>query len=263
MYQNANNMTDTNNGIQYDTRLASTLVKDIIFEELNSGDKLMRILIVEDEKGISGFLKDGLEEEGFAVDVADDGIKGLELASVNDYDLLLLDWMLPGLSGVEICRQFRKENKTVPVIFLTAKDTIQDTVFGLESGANDYIKKPFEFEELLARIRVQLRTKEGEQNILKLGDIEMNLDTHRVFRSSHEIELTQKEFALLEFLIRNKGKVCTRTRIIEHVWDIHFDSDTSVIDVYINFLRKKLDIGKSPNLIHTIRGVGYIAREEE
>jgi two-component system, OmpR family, copper resistance phosphate regulon response regulator CusR len=222
----------------------------------------MRILIVEDEKGISGFLKDGLEEEGFAVDIANDGTKGYELASTNDYDVILLDWMMPGISGIEVCRQFRKADKTVPIIFLTAKDTVQDTVFALEAGANDYIKKPFEFEELLARIRVQLRTRNGENNILMLGDIEMNLDTHRVFRNSIEIELTPKEFSLLEFLIRNKNKVCTRTRIIEHVWDIHFDSDTSVIDVYINFLRKKLDTGKSLDLIHTVRGVGYIAREE-
>jgi two-component system copper resistance phosphate regulon response regulator CusR len=223
----------------------------------------MRILIVEDEKGIANFLKDGLEEEGYAVDTANEGNKGLELASVNDYDLLLLDWMIPGLSGIEICRQFRKTNKTVPIIFLTAKDTPQETIFGLEAGANDYIKKPFEFEELLARIRVQLRTKNGEQTLLTLGDIEMNLDTHRVFRNSKEIELTPKEFSLLEYLIRNKGKVCTRTRIIEHVWDIHFDSDTSVIDVYINFLRKKLATCKNcPELIHTIRGVGYIARDE-
>ncbi len=222
----------------------------------------MRILVVEDEKGISGFLKEGLEEEGFAVDIADDGVKGIELASTNDYDLLLLDWMLPGLSGIEVCRQFRKINTKVPVIFLTAKDTVQDTVFGLETGANDYIKKPFEFEELLARIRAQLRTSNGEHTVLKLDDIEMNLDTHRVFRDSKEIELTPKEFSLLEYLIRNKNKVCTRTRIIEHVWDIHFDSDTSVIDVYINFLRKKLDTGTGKDLIQTIRGVGYIVREE-
>ncbi|MEO8512435.1 MAG: response regulator transcription factor [Ignavibacteria bacterium] len=223
----------------------------------------MRILIVEDEKGIANFLKDGLEEEGFAVDFAADGRKGLELASVNDYDLLIFDWMLPGLSGIELCREFRKLNKTAPVIFLTARDTVQDVVFGLEAGANDYIKKPFEFDELLARIRVQLKTRSGEQTLLKLCDIEMNLDTHRVFRGSKERELTPKEFSLLEYLIRNKGKVCTRTNIIEHVWDIHFNSDTSVIDVYINFLRKKLNpTGKEKELIHTIRGVGYITRDE-
>lgn len=229
----------------------------------NEFDEIVRILIVEDEKGISNFLKDGLEEEGFAVDFAVEGRKGLELASSNDYDLLIFDWMLPGLSGIELCREFRKLNQTSPVIFLTARDTVQDVVFGLEAGANDYIKKPFEFDELLARIRVQLKTRSGEQTVLKLGDIEMNLDTHRVFRNSKEIELTPKEFSLLEYLIRNKEKVCTRTNIIEHVWDIHFDSDTSIIDVYINFLRKKLNPGgKEKELIHTIRGVGYITRDK-
>lgn len=233
------------------------------YSENGEFDQVMRILIVEDEKGISNFLKEGLEEEGFAVDFANNGNKGLELASVNDYDLLIFDWMLPGLSGIEICRQFRKLNQTAPVIFLTARDTVADVVFGLEAGANDYIKKPFEFDELLARIRVQLKTKSGDQTVLKLGNIEMNLDTHRVFRGSREIELTPKEFSLLEYLIRNKGKVCTRTNIIEHVWDIHFDSDTSVIDVYINFLRKKLNSkNEEQELIHTIRGVGYIARDD-
>ncbi len=222
----------------------------------------MRILIVEDEKGISNFLKDGLEEESFAVDLAPDGNKGLELSAVNDYDLVLLDWMIPGISGIEVCRQIRKSNSSIPIIFLTAKDTVSDIVFGLEAGANDYIKKPFKFEELLARIRVQLRTKEGEQNILKLGKVEMNLETHQVISNLKEVALTQKEFSLLEYLIRNKGKVCTRTRIIEHVWDMHFDSDTSVIDVYINFLRKKLDDGSGRSFIHTIRGSGYVAREE-
>ncbi len=233
------------------------------FTEESEFEQTMRILIVEDEKGISNFLKDGLEEEGFAVDFAGDGKKGLELASTNDYDLLIFDWMLPGLSGIELCREFRKLNKTAPVIFLTARDTVQDVVFGLEAGANDYIKKPFEFDELLARIRVQLKTRSGEQTVLKLGDIEMNLDTHRIFRGVKEFELTPKEFSLLEYLIRNKGKVCTRTNIIEHVWDIHFDSDTSIIDVYINFLRKKINPnGKEKELIHTIRGVGYITRDE-
>lgn len=238
------------------------LKTESIFYTENEFCNVMRILIVEDEKGISNFLKEGLEEEGFAVDFAEDGKKGLELASTNDYDLLLIDWMLPGMSGIELCREFRKLDQTTPVIFLTARDTVQDVVFGLETGANDYIKKPFVFDELLARIRVQLKTKSGEQTILKLGDIEMNLDTHRVFRKSKEIELTPKEFSLLEYLIRNKEKVCTRTNIIEHVWDIHFNSDTSVIDVYINFLRKKLNPGgKEKELIHTIRGVGYISRE--
>lgn len=222
----------------------------------------MRVLVVEDEEGIAEFLKDGLEEEAFAVDVAPEGRSGLKMAEVNDYDLILLDWMLPGMSGIELCRQLRKSKCNTPIIFLTAKDTAQDAVFGLESGANDYIRKPFEFEELLARIRVQLRPKDSEDSILRLAGVELNLDTHQVFRDGKEVILTQKEFALLEFLLRNKSRVCTRTRIIEHVWDIHFDADTSVIDVYINFLRKKLDDGSGKSFIHTVRGAGYIAREE-
>ena len=234
----------------------------IIDKNFTTVDKYkMRILIVEDEPGIANFLRDGLGEEGFAVDVASNGKTGLELALVNEYDIVLLDWMIPGISGIEVCRNIRKENSTLPIIFLTAKDTVQDTVFGLEAGANDYIKKPFAFEELLTRIRVQLRSKNNEQSILKLGSIELNLDTHRVFNDSTEVALTQKEFSLLEFLIRNKGKICTRTRIIEHVWDMHFDADTSVIDVYINFLRKKLDDGSGKSFVNTVRGVGYIVRE--
>jgi len=224
----------------------------------------MRILVIEDEPGILSFIKEGLQEEGFAVDTASDGTKGLEMALVNDgeYDLLLVDWMLPGVSGIEICRQVRKNKSGVPVIFLTAKDTIQDTVFALGMGANDYIKKPFSFEELLARIRVQLRGKDEETNRLFHKDLVMDLHKHQVFRADEEIVLTQKEFALLEFLLRNNGKVCTRTSIIEHVWDIHFDYDTSVIDVYINALRKKLDTDGKKSIIRTIRGVGYIVSSE-
>ena len=221
----------------------------------------MRILIVEDEEGIVAFLKQGLEEESFAVDVANDGKKGLQLALSGEYDLLLLDWMLPGISGIEICRQFRKEYASTPVIFLTAKDTLDETVFGLQSGANDYIKKPFHFEELLERVKVQLRPKSGEHSVFVLGNITLNIETHQVHKESLEINLTQKEFALLEYLIRNKGKVCRRTRIIESVWDIHLDYNTSVIDVYINALRKKLMLSDKENYIQTVRGVGYIAKE--
>ncbi len=221
----------------------------------------MRILIVEDEEGIAAFLKQGLEEESFAVDVANEGRHGLLLALSGNYDLLLLDWMLPGLSGIEICRQFRKEFHETPVIFLTAKDTTDETIFGLQVGANDYIKKPFHFEELLERVRVQLRPKSGGHAIFHLGNITLNTETYQVHKGDREIHLTQKEFALLEFLIRNKGKVCRRTRIIESVWDIHFDYNTSVIDVYINALRKKLDLSDEENYIQTVRGVGYIAKE--
>ena len=219
----------------------------------------MRILLVEDEAAIAGFLKEGLEEEGFAVDVANNGRKGLEMAMDNlqEYDIILLDWMLPGFSGIEICRSIRKENKIVPIIFLTAKDTVDDTVFALETGANDYLKKPFAFEELLARIRVLLRNKEGEQNILRAGNILLDVDVHLVTKNEISVELTQKEFALLEYLLRNNGKVCRRSRIMEKIWDIHFDKDTSVIDVFINALRKKLDDKNQESFIQTIRGVGY------
>ena len=219
----------------------------------------MRILLAEDESTIAGFIKEGLEEEGFAVDVASNGRQGLKMAMdfIDEYDIYLLDWMLPGISGIEICRSIRKENKIVPIIFLTAKDTVDDTVFALESGANDYLKKPFAFEELLARIKVLLRNKEGEQNIFETEDVSLNTEVHQVTKDGLLVELTQKEFALLEFLLRNKGKVCRRTRIIEKVWDVHFDKDTSVIDVFINSLRKKLDTPGKESFLQTIRGVGY------
>ncbi|MEI7787134.1 MAG: response regulator transcription factor [Chlorobiaceae bacterium] len=221
----------------------------------------MRLLIIEDEHGIAGFLKDGLEEEYFAVDIAYDGKNGLDLAMTNDYDLIIIDWMIPAISGIEVCRQIRKSGSAVPIMFLTAKDTLEDVLFGLDAGANDYIKKPFAFEELLARIRVQLRNKNQSDDSLSAGPLEINPATHQAFCNSSEMTLTPKEFSLLEYLIRNKDKVCTRSRIIEHVWDIHFDSDTSVIDVYITFLRRKLENAGCGNLIQTIRGVGYIIRE--
>ena len=223
----------------------------------------MRILLAEDEIAIAGFLKDGLEEEGFAVDVAGNGRQGLEMAmaNLNEYDIILLDWMMPGISGIEICRNIRKENKTVPVIFLTAKDTVDDTVFGLEAGANDYLKKPFAFEELLARIRVLLRNNAGEQTIFESGNILLDTELHLVKKNGQTIELTLKEFALLEYLLHNKGKVCRRTRIIEKIWDIHFDKDTSVIDVFINSLRKKLDEPGKESFVKTVRGVGYLVND--
>lgn len=221
----------------------------------------MRILIVEDEVGISSFLKQGLEEESFVVDVAENGKTGFELAMSGVYDLLLLDWMLPGMSGIELTRQFRHDFPETPIIFLTAKDTVDETVFGLQSGANDYIKKPFHFGELLERIRVQLRKKGTPTEVLELGTIKLYPQGFRVVKGEEEIMLTQKEFALLEYLIRNKNKVCRRTRIIESVWDIHFEYNTGVIDVFINSLRKKLGLKKEEDYIQTIRGVGYMAKE--
>jgi len=225
----------------------------------------MRILIVEDEPSISNFIRDGLEEEGFAVDVANNGKKGLQIAldNLDEYDVILLDWMLPGMSGIEICRNIRIENKLVPIVFLTAKDTVDDVVFGLETGANDYIRKPFSFEELLARIRVLMRKNETESIVFSVSGIEMNIEKHTVTKRGTVIELTQKEFSLFEYFLRNKGKVCRRTRIIENVWDIHFDYDNSVIDVYINALRKKLDDPGAPSIITTVRGVGYKIEDDK
>jgi DNA-binding response OmpR family regulator len=221
----------------------------------------MRILIVEDEKGIADFLQQGLEEESYTVDVAHAGNDGLAKALSGKYDLLILDWMLPEKSGIEICTQFRKEFKETPIIFLTAKDTLRETISGLQAGANDYIKKPFDFEELLERVRVQLRANLSDASELVLGSIVLNLDAHTVFKGNKEIALTQKEFSLLELLVRNKGKVCTRTNIIESVWDIHFDYNTGVIDVFINSLRKKLKITDTENYIQTVRGIGYIVND--
>ena len=215
---------------------------------------------MEDEPGIAQFLKQGLEEESFAVDVAEDGNQGLDMALTGEYDLLLLDWMLPGVSGIEVCRQFRKSFADTPVIFLTAKDTVQETIFGLQAGANDYIKKPFHFDELLERVRVQLRPRSGEHEQFTLGNITLDTTLHQVFKNGKQVHLTQKEFALLEYLMRNKGKVCRRTRIIESVWDIHFQYNTGIIDVYINAIRKKLDLQGDEDYIQTVRGVGYVVR---
>lgn len=221
----------------------------------------MRILIVEDELGIANFLKQGLEEESFEVDVAHAGNDGLRKALSKSHDLIILDWMLPEINGIDICREFRKVDLETPVIFLTAKDTLQETLTGLQTGANDYLKKPFHFEELLERINVQLRNHVGDSHVLQLGAITINTSAHTIFKHQVEIKLTQKEFELLEYLIRNKGTVCTRTMIIENVWDIHFDYNTSVIDVFINALRKKLMLTEEENYIQTIRGIGYIAKE--
>ncbi|MCK9425627.1 MAG: response regulator transcription factor [Ignavibacteriaceae bacterium] len=223
----------------------------------------MKILIIEDEIGIANFLRDGLEDENYSVDIALDGLRGLELATNRIYDLVLVDWMLPGISGIDITKQIRKSNKKIPIIFLTAKDTLLDTVSGLDTGANDYIKKPFQFEELLARIKVQLRKEEEELTTLSIEDLTLDTTTHQVFRGGTEINLTKKEFSLLYFLLKNKGKVCTRNDIIKEVWEINFETDSSSLDVYINFLRKKLETGHNENMIQTIRGIGYIIRERE
>ena len=220
----------------------------------------MHILIVEDEKGIVDFLKQGLEEENYTVSTAFDGADGLKKALELSVDLVLLDWMLPKMQGIEVCKNIRNEKSNLPIIFLTAKDTVQETIEGLKAGANDYIKKPFSFDELLERIKIHFRTKD-EIKVLTLGNIKIDKSKFQVFVDNKEVSLTQREFELLEYLIKNKGQVCTRTNIIEDVWDIHFEYDTGVIDVFMNAIRKKLNLTKDQELIKTIRGVGYIANE--
>jgi DNA-binding response OmpR family regulator len=220
----------------------------------------MRILLVEDEAGIVQFLQQGLEEEGYSITTASDGELGLKLLLNEDFDLVLLDWMLPKITGIEICKSFREIDKTTPIIFLTAKDTVQETIEGLQAGANDYIKKPFSFDELVERIKIHFRNSKSNQ-ILFLGPIEINLNKHLVSSYKNEVTLTHREFELLHYLIKNKGTVCTRTQIIQDVWNIHFDYDTSVIDVFMNSIRKKLNLKKEEDYIKTIRGVGYIAND--
>lgn len=221
---------------------------------------MAKILIIEDEIGISNFLTQGLEEEGYDIVVANNGLKGLELAMNPGADLILLDWMLPKMSGIEVCKKIREKNKQVPILFLTARDTIQETIEGLKEGANDYIKKPFSFEELLERIKIHFRNSDSEE-LITLGNIKINLAKHEVTSNDIVVSFTQREYELLTYLIKNKGRVCTRTEIIEKVWNIHFEYDTGVIDVFMNSIRKKLNMNKDNDCVKTIRGVGYIAND--
>lgn len=219
----------------------------------------MRILVIEDEKKVASFIKRGLEEEHYAVDLAYDGETGLYMSEVNDYDLIVLDLMLPKIDGLEVLKRIRGNRNNVPILVLTAKDTVEDIVRGLDTGGDDYLTKPFEFIEFLARIRALLRReKVDKEPVLKVADLTLSLVTHKVTRRGKEIELTSKEYALLEYFMRNPDKILTRTMISEHVWDYHFDSMTNVIDVYVNYLRRKIDKEFDPKLIHTIRGVGYM-----
>lgn len=222
----------------------------------------MRILVIEDELKIAQFIKRGLKEEGYAVDVTGDGEEGHFLLSSNEYDAIILDLMLPKIDGLTLCRTLRKEGNQTPIIMLTAKDTVKDKVKGLDSGADDYLPKPFAFEELLARVRVVLRKKDSRvQTQLKVDNLTMDLLTHKVTRGEREIDLTVKEYALLEYLMRNAGNIVTRTMISEHVWDINFDTFTNVIDVYINYLRNKIDSNTTDKMIHTVRGKGYLLKK--
>ena len=221
----------------------------------------MRILIVEDEKKVAAFIKKGLEEETYAVDVAMDGEEGLHHGEQNQYDLIILDLMLPKINGLEILSILRSKKIETPILLLTAKDSVDDKVEGLNQGADDYLTKPFAFSELLARIRVLLRRGKAEtKTTLEIADLKLNLVSHKVNRGNEEIELTGKEYSLLEYFMRNQEKVLTRTMIAEHVWDYNFDTFTNVIDVYVNHLRKKIDKNFSTKLLHTLRGVGYVMK---
>jgi heavy metal response regulator len=219
----------------------------------------MRILVIEDEKKVANFIKKGLEEEHYAVDTAYDGEVGLFMAEANEYDLIVLDLMIPKIDGLEVLKRIRGSKNNVPILVLTAKASVDDIVKGLDTGCDDYLTKPFEFVEFLARIRALLRREKiDKEPLLKVADLTLSLVTHKVTRKGKEIDLTSKEYALLEYFMRSPEKVLTRTMISEHVWDYHFDSLTNVIDVYVNYLRKKIDKDFEPKLIHTIRGVGYI-----
>jgi heavy metal response regulator len=220
----------------------------------------VKLLLVEDDKDIARFVKKGLLENSFAVDVTSDGEDGLFLATHRSYDLVILDIMLPKLDGLEILKRMRGIGAQTPVIFLTARDTEKDIVQGLDLGADDYISKPFSFTELLARIRAILRREKGDStpSRIEIANLVLELDGHRVHRDKVKIELTPKEYVLLEYLMRRPGQVITRTMISTNVWDYHFDPGTNIIDVHVSHLRNKIDKGFEPKLLHTVKGVGYV-----
>ncbi|HKZ75707.1 MAG TPA: response regulator transcription factor [Actinomycetota bacterium] len=223
----------------------------------------MRVLVVEDEAKMAGLLKRGLEEEGYAVDTAGDGREALWLATENHYDVIVLDVMLPDLDGFEVCRRLRDAGRWSPVLMLTARDAVPDRVSGLDAGADDYLTKPFSFAELLARVRALVRRGTAERPpVLAAGDLTLDPATRRVARGDASIELTAKEFALLEFLMRYPGEVLSRTRLIEHVWDFAYEGDSNVVDVYVRYLREKVDRPFGTDSIETVRGAGYRLREE-
>ncbi len=218
----------------------------------------MRILVVEDDRKVANFIQSGLAEEGYAVDVLYDGNHAGEQANAFDYDAVVLDLMLPGRSGFQVLRDIRARKHALPILILTAKDTVQERVAGLDGGADDYMVKPFALAELSARLRAVMRRGAARENILRVADLEMDTVRRAVRRAGKTIDLKPKEYALLEFLIRNSDRPVTKSLIIEHVWNIHFDSVSNVVEVHINSLRNKLDRGFPKPLIHTIRGVGYI-----
>ena len=222
----------------------------------------MRILVVEDEKKVARFIQQGLEDEHYTVDVAFDGEEGLRASEAGGYDLLIFDVMMPKMNGLDLTRAYRRNGGVSPILMLTAKISTDDKVAGLDSGADDYLTKPFAFAELLARVRSLLRRGTIEKaTVLTAADLELDTVTHKARRGGREIELTAKEYALLEFFLRNKDRTLSRTIISEHIWEYHFDTGTNLIDVFVNHLSNKVDSGYPLKLLHTVRGVGYILRE--
>lgn len=225
----------------------------------------MKILVVEDEKKVAAFIRRGLVEQSYSVDMAHDGVEGERLARGNTYDAIILDLMLPRKSGFALCRAIRTFDPRVPILILTALDSTEDKLQGLDAGADEYLPKPFEFRELLAHLRSLLRRRESlpSSGLLRVADLQMDLITRKVSRGGQNLALTAREFALLEYFLRNTGRVITRTEIAQKVWETSFDSESNVIDVYVSFLRKKIDKGFPEKLIHTLVGVGYVLRTEE
>jgi heavy metal response regulator len=223
----------------------------------------MRVLLVEDDEVVAKFVRVGLAQEGFSVDTATEGQEAFHRALDEPYDVIILDVVIPQMDGLEVLRRLRKEGSAVPVLILSAKDSVEDRVRGLNSGADDYLVKPFSFSELSARVRALLRRRgEVERSVVRVGPLTVDFAAHKVTRDGRAISLTSKEFALLEYLVRNRGTVLTRTMIAEHVWDQHFDSFSNTIDVYVRYLRAKIEHGSEQKLIHTVRGVGYILSTE-
>ncbi|MBU1820637.1 MAG: response regulator transcription factor [Bacteroidetes bacterium] len=222
----------------------------------------MKVLLVEDEERMVSFIRKGISAEGYDIQVAFDGRMGLSLFRKDSYDIIILDINLPQINGFELCRLIRSENETVPVLMLTALDSLADKADGFNAGADDYLAKPFEFQELLLRIRALTRRNGPKQKqMLRLADLELNLDAKTVTRAGQRIDLTTREYSLMEYFMLNKGKIISRVDISERVWNLNFDSNTNVIDVYISYLRKKIDKDFSPKLLHTIVGMGYVLRE--
>ncbi len=223
----------------------------------------MRILIAEDEKALNRLLKKKLEEQSYSVDACLDGQEAWDYLDSTDYDVILLDIMMPKKSGLEVLKALRRKGIHTPVLLLTAKDSIEDRVLGLDAGADDYLVKPFAFEELLARIRVMLRKQTGSaSSLLSIGDLSLDLNSHQVFREGKELSLSSKEFALLRYLMMNQGRILSRDQIEQHIWNYDYAGSSNMVDVYIRYLRKKIDDPFEKKLIHTVRGAGYVLREE-